>query len=118
MASYQPDQVPMVEVAPGVRAHRIIDRPQGSGAITVGELEVEPGASLPLHRHRVEEVVIVLGGIARFDLDGVVDEAGPGTMLLAPAGAPHSLTCMSTEPLRVYFAFPSVDVDREWVSRP
>ncbi len=115
MATFRPEDTPMAEVVPGVRGHRIIDRSQGSGAITLGELEVEPGASLPLHRHRVEEVVIVLSGRARFDLNGIVDEAGPGAMLLAPAGQPHSLTCVGEEPLRIYFAFPAVDVDREWV---
>ncbi len=105
----------MVEVVPGVRAHRIIDRLQGSGAITVGELEVDPGASLPSHRHRVEEVVIVRQGRARSVLDGIAEEAGPGAMLLAPAGQTHALACIGTEPLRIYFAFPAVDVDREWV---
>ena len=47
MTTIPADPTPMVEVVPGVRARRIIDRDHGSGAITVGELEVEPGASLP-----------------------------------------------------------------------
>ena len=119
MTTFHADPTRLVEVVPGVRGRRIIDRDHGSGAVTLGELEVDPGAALPLHRHRVEEVVIVLlAGRARFEVDGVADEVGQGAILLAPAGTAHSLSCVGDEMLRAYFTFPAVNVDREWVTEP
>ena len=115
MTVFMPLDIPMLDVSPGVRAHRVVDQPHGSGAVTVGELEVEPGASLALHRHKVEEVVMVVSGHARFTLNGDASDVGPGAILHAPAGEPHSLECISAEPLRIYFVFPAVNVEREWV---
>ncbi|MGH7490214.1 MAG: hypothetical protein ACREMY_32095, partial [bacterium] len=59
---------PMAEISPGVRGHRVIDQPQGSGAITVGELEIAPDAALAKHRHKVEEAIVVVSGRALFTL--------------------------------------------------
>jgi quercetin dioxygenase-like cupin family protein len=111
---FMPSDMPMLDVSPGVRAHRVVDQSQGSGAVTVGELEIEPGASLALHRHKVEEVVIIVSGQARFTLDGEASDVSHGAILHAPAGQPHSLECISPEPLRIYFVFPAVNVEREW----
>jgi len=118
MTTFHADPSLLAEVVPGVRGRRIIDREHGSGAVTLGDLEIEPGASLPLHRHRVEEVVMILSGHGRFELDGVVEEVGPGAVVLTPAGVAHGLSCVGTEPLRIYFTFPAVDVDREWIAQP
>ena len=115
MAVFLPHEFPMVEISPGVRGHRVVDQPQGSGAVTVGELEVVPGAGLARHRHKVEEAIMVVEGRARFTLGDEASEVGPGTMLLAPAGRPHSLECIGSETLRIYFVFPAVNVEREWV---
>jgi HTH-type transcriptional regulator, repressor for puuD len=115
MAVFVSQDFPMVEISPGVRGHRVVDQPQGSGAVTVGELVVAPGAGLARHRHKVEEAIIVVEGRARFTLEDVATEVGPGTMLLAPAGQPHSLDCIGSEALRIYFVFPAVNVEREWV---
>ena len=46
MAVLSASQFPMLEVTPGVRARRIVDQPQGSGAVTVSEGEVAPGVGM------------------------------------------------------------------------
>src|SRR4051795_3049241 len=94
MPTFGPDEVPMVDVVDGVKGRRIIDQARGSGAITLGELTVEPGKLLPRHRHRVEEAIVVVGGRGLFELDGIASDIDVGTMLLAPAGSVHSLACV------------------------
>jgi quercetin dioxygenase-like cupin family protein len=115
MPIFSPEEIPMADVVDGVQGRRIIDQPRGSGAITLGELTIQPGKQLPRHRHRVEEAIVIVAGRGRFELDGVTSEFGVGSMLLAPAGSVHSLECMGDETLRIYFAFPAVNVDREWM---
>ncbi len=75
------DDLPMTTVLEGLRARRVVDQARGSGAVTLGELEIDCGARLPLHRHKVEEVIIVLEGTGTFTLRGEDREIGPGAVL-------------------------------------
>ncbi len=116
MPFFPPDyDTPMAEVVPGVMARRLVDEPTGSGAVTIGELEMQPGGKLPLHKHRVEEVLIVRSGRGRFELDGELSEITEGTVVLIPGNKPHSLANEATDPLRIYFIYPAVNVAREWL---
>ncbi|MHB8398059.1 MAG: cupin domain-containing protein [Candidatus Limnocylindrales bacterium] len=112
------DDVPMVDVLPGLRARRVVDQARGAGAVTLGEMEIDPGVRLPLHRHKVEEVVVIVDGTGRFTADDAAREVATGSVLLAPAGSAHALENTGSVILRILFIFPSVNVERVWVAEP
>lgn len=108
--------VPMAEVLPGLRTRRVIDQPSGAGAVTLGELEIDPGGRLPLHRHLVEEVVVALEGAGQLVVDGERHELARGSVGFAPAGSAHSLENVGDSVLRILFVYPAVNVQRYWVT--
>jgi hypothetical protein len=61
-----------------------------------GFIRIEPGQSFPLHRHRGEEVVVVLAGTLR-DSSGQLHH--PGDECVRAAGTEHSLTVVGDEPV-------------------
>ena len=60
-----------------------------------GFILIEPGKTFPHHRHRGEEVTILLAGTIRED-DGRVHHAG--AEVVRGPGTAHTLTCISDEP--------------------
>jgi quercetin dioxygenase-like cupin family protein len=111
------DDIPLAEVLTGVRARRVVDHARGSASATLGEMEIDPGGGLPLHRHLVEEVVVVLEGTGRLTIDGHAVEVARGSVHVAPAGSPHMLENSGRALLRILFFFPSVNVERYWVDQ-
>ena len=66
------------------------------GKITVFRATMPEGFSPPRHIHtREDEVFLVLEGEARFDLDGELTVAGPGTSVFMPRGVPHTFRVLS-----------------------
>lgn len=61
----------------------------GDVAISVFLVEAQPGRGAPLHRHAYDEIVIVQQGQSRFVLGDLIQEAGPGDILVVKAGTPH-----------------------------
>src|SRR3954452_8418940 len=71
------------------------------GSATVVEVLNPPGFAPPLHRHTVEdEMILLLGGRATFLCDGEELAAGTGDFVLLPAGLAHSFIVGPDEPLR------------------
>jgi mannose-6-phosphate isomerase-like protein (cupin superfamily) len=71
------------------------------GRLTVVEFVNPPSFAPPLHRHLDEdELFYVLSGTAQFRCDGHVLSAGPGDLVLLPAGLPHTFIVGADEPLR------------------
>jgi quercetin dioxygenase-like cupin family protein len=48
------------------------------------------GDRIPLHRHDVDEVVVVLDGQGAYSLAGEVSEVTPGEVVFIPAGTEHT----------------------------
>jgi mannose-6-phosphate isomerase-like protein (cupin superfamily) len=60
----------------------------------------EPGQSQSVHAHDgADKFYFVLAGRARFRVGEDESEAGPGTVIVAPAGVPHGVTNMDQERL-------------------
>lgn len=56
-------------------------------------VEFDPGVTAPRHTHYGEEVIYVLEGTLRYDIDGQGQKtARPGDVLFVPAGTAHSAT--------------------------
>ena len=102
---------PVVDLAPGVRRRVIVSRDTGAGSLTTSWVEVDPGARSPVHYHKVEEAMLIVGG------EGIAikgDEQVPiraGQTFLSPAGEKHGFINTGREPLLVTGIFPTVDVE-------
>ena len=70
---------------PGVQIKRLH---QGHGGVLTYLLRLAPGASLPPHRHPVDEECLVLDGMLQV---GSGPRLGPGTYHLAHQGALHAV---------------------------
>ena len=56
-------------------------------------VEFDPGVTAPRHVHPGEEIIYVLEGTLRYDIDGQGQKTvKPGDVLFVPAGTPHSVT--------------------------
>jgi len=63
----------------------------GADGLSVIEFQAPFGDSPPLHIHHVEdELFHVLKGEFRFTIGGEEMRAGPGEVILAPKGVPHT----------------------------
>jgi mannose-6-phosphate isomerase-like protein (cupin superfamily) len=58
----------------------------------VDRLCAKQGATVPRHEHSADEIVYLLSGRARTELDGKPGMQGPGDQLVIPRGTPHALT--------------------------
>ncbi len=58
---------------------------------------IEAGGFMPLHTNTIEHEQYVLSGQARVVLGEQTIEAGPGDVLLIPAGLPHSYETLGNE---------------------
>src|SRR5690242_18957345 len=48
-----------------------------------------PGDEIPLHRHRIDEAVFYLAGVAEVRVGDETHEVRAGDIVFIPAGAPH-----------------------------
>ncbi len=103
-----------VEFTPGLvqsYQRRVLVNPdRGSGAVTLGEAIMDPGAELPLHTHRVEEVMVITRGTATVVLGDETYTLNPSDVILAPAGVKHMLANWSKEPTVFLFFYPAIEV--------
>lgn len=71
-----------------------------TGAQSLAEATLEPGATTQRHFHRrSEEIYFVLEGRAEMELEGERRQVGPGDAVLIPPGAWHQITAAAA-PLR------------------
>jgi len=103
-----------VEFGPGLventRRRILVNPDRGSGAITLGEVIMNPGTEYPMHTHRVEEAMVITKGIAIAVLGDETYTVEPGDVILAPAGIKHMLANRGNEPMEVLFFYPAVEV--------
>jgi putative transcriptional regulator len=61
-----------------------------------GYVQLAPGATFPFHKHRGEEVSLIISGSLRDTSNGRV--LGPGDEYVMPDGTSHELVCVGDEP--------------------
>lgn len=92
------------------KRRQLVNPDRGSGAITLGEGIMNPGAELPIHTHRVEEVMVITKGTMTVVLGDDTYTLNPSDVILAPAGVQHMLANRSEEPAGFLFFYPAVEV--------
>ena len=85
-----------------------------AGGLTMGEIILQPGASVPPHRHRVEEAFFVVVGEVTCVCDGDECTASAGDGILAPAGSVHSLRNESEADARLVYFYPTMNIWAEY----
>lgn len=79
--------------------------------------DVAPGDRIPLHRHPVDELVLVLEGAAEVTLGGETHRAGAGATVFIPAGVPHGHRNAGNETLRIRAVFPGTEIEIDMLER-
>lgn len=79
--------------------------------------EIAPGDRIPLHRHRIDEVLLYHSGAAEVRIGEETFAVGAGSIAFVPAGEPHGTTNTGDEPVRVHAVFPSHAIDIEYLER-
>jgi mannose-6-phosphate isomerase-like protein (cupin superfamily) len=76
----------------------------GAEGFILGCHTMDPGGGAPIHTHAVEaEAMFFYEGIAT--IDGIEHKIIPESVMLAPAGVPHSIRNTGTGPLKFVFAY-------------
>ena len=74
---------------PGQVVREVVGEAQGSRSVSMQHFEVEPGAVTPLHRHDVDEAILVLSGELRVRVEDEWSVAEAGDVCVFPAETPH-----------------------------
>ncbi len=78
------NQIPSNEVAPGCR----LRTPYGQN-LMLSYLEMDAGASIPMHDHPHEQAGMLLQGTLELTIGDETRVVRPGAMFLIPPGVPH-----------------------------
>ena len=70
---------------------RLLDRASGGTTCQITCVKTPPSSGSPegLHTHDVDQIFYVLEGTMSIEVDGRAREAGPGSLIVFPAGVPH-----------------------------
>jgi quercetin dioxygenase-like cupin family protein len=102
---------PVLERGPGLPTlQQLVDRQNGSSAVTVLINHFGHGESVPEHTHDVEEILIVTAGECAVTVDGQRHTARAGDAIIVRPGAYHSITDHSDQPCTVVAVLGSPDV--------
>lgn len=101
---HRPETMWSLVVDPGDGAGRVDD-------LAVISERIAPGDRIPLHVHRVNEVILAHGS-GRFTLGDVSRAVGDGAVVFIPAGAPHGFANDGDAPLPLQAVFPTT---RVWI---
>jgi len=69
----------------------VVARALHSDRMTMGLIELDPGAVVPEHKHENEQVGILLAGEMTFTIGGETKTVGPGGTWTIRANVPHSV---------------------------
>jgi quercetin dioxygenase-like cupin family protein len=70
---------------------RLLDRASGGTSCQISCIKTPPRSGSPegLHTHDVDQIFYVLEGTMSIEVAGKTSEAGPGSLIVFPAGVPH-----------------------------
>jgi quercetin dioxygenase-like cupin family protein len=95
---------------------------RGSRELCAWRIEIPGGTEGVPHHVSREEVLYVLGGTLRVTLDGEAEEAGPGDVILVPAGARFGASNLAAEPATAWVTtsagFAGILPDGSWFTPP
>ena len=106
---HRPESAWALLVDPGDTSGRVDD-------LAVVSERIAPGDRIPLHVHRVNEVILAHGP-GRFTLGGDVRPVDDGAVVFVPAGVPHGFQNDGSSPLPLQAVFPTTRVWLRYLER-
>jgi quercetin dioxygenase-like cupin family protein len=82
--------IPEIEMRPGIRGQFLASREHGARGVCLLVNTVDPGATAPLHKHTVEETMLVLEGTVWVLVGDERYTVGPQHTVIIPAGEAHA----------------------------
>lgn len=82
-----------------------------TSSMTLGLLEIPPGAHLLRHHHALPESYYFLEGTGTLEIDGQLSSVGPGATIYIAPNASHRLVNPGPTTLRLLFMFPADSFD-------
>ena len=84
----------------------MLDHDSGATTCSVNCIKTPPGDGSPagMHTHVVDQLFYILGGTMSLEIEGQPYTAGPGTLVVFPAGVPHRNWNGGAEPT-IHLAF-------------
>jgi quercetin dioxygenase-like cupin family protein len=79
--------------------------------------EIGVGDAIPLHRHRIDEVLLYEEGQAEVRVDADTYRVGAGDIVIVPAGAAHGTRNVGADVVRLRAVFPSHRIDIAYLER-
>jgi quercetin dioxygenase-like cupin family protein len=91
----------------------------GARSCSAHENVVAAGASIPLHQHAVEEIIVCLAGIAECSIKGLQAEPySAGSVVIIPPHTPHKIRNTGSTELRQLSFFAGLQSETEWLEKP
>ena len=78
---------------------------------------IAPGDGIPLHRHRVDEAIVVESGEVEMRLGGETRVVTGRSVVFVPAGVDHGARNVGAEPASYLAFFPTTAIDIEYLER-
>jgi len=100
--------VPEIQMRSGVAGKWLCAHDQGATSTSVLRNWVEPGITIPRHRHDQEEIVLVEKGEMWVEIDGVRHHAKQGQTVIIPPSAIHAWGTLQGK-VQVLFVWPMPD---------
>ena len=79
--------------------------------------EIAPGDRVPLHRHPVDEVILVLAGRNRITIGDAQTIAEAGSTVFIPAGVAHGQENVGGDVVQIRAIFPGTAIEIEMLER-
>lgn len=109
------DELPIEQMYPKVERRMLLGKHMGAENITMGEITIRPGGEIPLHTHSMEDCILLRQGTGEVHIDDVVHKVTAPMTVLVQSGEKHKVVNTGSESIRIIFAFPSTNVDRNLV---
>src|SRR6266849_5590170 len=88
----QVDQAALQGAGPTERFSQwLLDHDSGAQHCSINYIRTPAGGGSPagMHTHLVDQIFYILSGTMSLEIEGQPYEAGPGTLVVFPAGVPH-----------------------------
>jgi len=102
-------RIPEVLMREGVRGKFLVNKETPANNVTLLLNDVDPGASVPLHRHSVEETVYLFEGTIWAQIGDQRYTVTPHDSVLFPAGVPHAWGNAGESVARMLWTFSGPD---------
>ena len=103
------------EIFPGVRLTQAIEYSNGSQAVTMGKITIQPGCEIPPHTHPVDDAMVIIRGTGLLYTEEGSVPIEAGCHLWAPANSRHGVKTTGDEPVVFIYTWPAVNVARTMV---